>query len=104
LSVHGVAAYSEAIEAAIRLAAETAAEITARDYLTLIREPELGVVLFRREGWAPEQYTGWAGQLLRDQVAFAPPSMWEGQMVARLAFLHPHTSMDLVREILDRMA
>jgi hypothetical protein len=23
--------------------------------------------------------------------------------VARFAFLHPHTSMDLVREILDRM-
>jgi glutamate/tyrosine decarboxylase-like PLP-dependent enzyme len=104
LSVHGVAAYSEAIEAAIRLAEETAAEISARDYLTLIREPELGVVLFRRQGWAPDQYTAWAGQLLRDQVAFAPPSMWEGQMVARLAFLHPHTSMDLVREILDRMA
>jgi glutamate/tyrosine decarboxylase-like PLP-dependent enzyme len=104
LSVHGVAAYSEAIEAAIRLAEETAAEISARDYLTLIREPELGVVLFRRQGWAPEQYTAWAGQLLRDQVAFAPPSMWEGQMVARFAFLHPHTSMDLVREILDRMA
>jgi glutamate/tyrosine decarboxylase-like PLP-dependent enzyme len=103
LSVHGVAAYSEAIEAAIRLAEETAAEISARDYLTLIREPELGVVLFRRQGWAPDQYTAWAGQLLRDQVAFAPPSMWEGQMVARLAFLHPHTSMDLVREILDRM-
>ena len=104
LSVHGVAAYSEAIEAAIRLAEETAAEISARDYLTLIREPELGVVLFRRQGWAPDQYTAWAGQLLSDQVAFAPPSMWEGQMVARFAFLHPHTSMDLVREILDRMA
>ena len=104
LSVHGVAAYSEAIEAAIRLAAETAAEISARDYLTLVRDPELGVVLFRRQGWAPEQYTAWASELLRDQVAFAPPSMWEGQMVARLAFLHPHTPMDLVREILDRMA
>ena len=104
LSVHGVAAYSEAIEAAIRLAEETAAEISARDYLTLIREPELGVVLFRRQGWAPDQYTAWAGQLLSGQVAFAPPSMWEGQMVARFAFLHPHTSMDLVREILDRMA
>src|SRR5712691_3515139 len=104
LSVHGVGAYTEAIEAAIRLAGETAAEITARDYLTLIREPELGVVLFRRQGWAPEQYTGWADQLLRDQVAFAPPSVWEGQTVARLAFLHQHTSMDLVREMLDRMA
>ena len=26
------------------------------------------------------------------------------QTAARFAFLHPHTSMDLVRQILDRMA
>jgi len=39
-----------------------------------------------------------------DQVAFIPPTAWEGETVARFAFLHPHTSMDLVREILDRMA
>ena len=103
LSVHGVAAYTDAIEAAIRLGQRTAAEISSRAHLELIREPELGIVLFRRLGWAPEQYTQWADQLLRDQVAFIPPSAWEGQTVARFAFLHPHTSMDLVREILDRM-
>jgi len=103
LSVHGVAAYSEAIEAAISLARETAAEIRSRDNLELIREPELGILLFRRLGWEPEQYTRWADALLRDQVAFIPPSAWEGETVARFAFLHPQTSMDLVREILDRM-
>jgi hypothetical protein len=27
----------------------------------------------------------------------------QGETVARFAFLHPHTTMDLVREILDRM-
>jgi glutamate/tyrosine decarboxylase-like PLP-dependent enzyme len=103
LSVHGVRAYSEAIEAAIRQAAGTAAEIAKRSYLELIREPDLGVVLFRRRGWAPEQYSEWADRLLADQVAFIPPSAWEGETVARFAFLHPHTSMDLVRQILDRM-
>ena len=103
LSVHGVAAYTEAIEAAIGLARETAAEIRARGNLELIREPELGIVLFRRRGWDSGQYTRWADQLLHDQVAFIPPSAWEGGTVARFAFLHPHTSMDLVREILDRM-
>ncbi len=41
---------------------------------------------------------------LTDQVAFIPPSAWEGQTVARFAFLHPDTSIDLVRQILDRMA
>ena len=42
-------------------------------------------------------------QLLQDQVAFIPPTAWEGETVARFAFLHPHTPMDLVRQILDRM-
>jgi len=104
LAVYGVDAYTEAIEAAIELARQTAAEIRARDHLELIREPGLGVVLFRRRGWDSAAYTRWADQLLTDQVAFIPPSAWEGQTVARFAFLHPHTSMDLVRQILDRMA
>jgi aromatic-L-amino-acid decarboxylase len=103
LSVYGVDAYTEAIEQAIELAGQTAAEIRGRDNLELIREPELGVVLFRRRGWSPGQYTAWADRLLQDQVAFIPPSAWEGETVARFAFLHPHTTMDLVREILDRM-
>ena len=103
LSVHGAAAYTDAIEAVVRLAHQAAAEIRTRAHLELIREPDLGVVLFRRRGWAPEQYTRWADQLLRDQVAFIPPSAWEGRTVARFAFLHPHTSMDLVIQILDRM-
>ena len=104
LSVYGVTAYTEAIEAALELARQTAAEIKSRDQLELIREPDLGVVLFRRRGWTPAQYTEWADHLLRDQVAFIPPSAWEGETVARFAFLHPSTSMDLVREILDRMS
>jgi glutamate/tyrosine decarboxylase-like PLP-dependent enzyme len=103
LSVHGVSAYSAAIETAIRLARQTAEEIKTRAYLELIREPELGVVLFRRRGWAAQQYARWADGLLHDQIAFIPPSAWEGETVARFAFLHPHTSMDLVRQILDQM-
>jgi aromatic-L-amino-acid/L-tryptophan decarboxylase len=103
LSVYGVDAYSEAIEAAISLARQAADEIRTRPGLELIREPSLGVVLFRRRGWDSAQYYAWADRLLEDQVAFIPPSAWEGETVARFAFLHPHTTMDLVREILDRM-
>jgi aromatic-L-amino-acid/L-tryptophan decarboxylase len=103
LAVYGVRAYSDAIEASISLAREAATEIADRDYLELIREPQLGVVLFRRKGWATAQYTDWADRLLHDQVAFIPPSAWEGETVARFAFLHPHTTIELVREILERM-
>ncbi|HUZ50933.1 MAG TPA: pyridoxal-dependent decarboxylase [Streptosporangiaceae bacterium] len=104
MSVHGVRAYSDAIEAAISLARETAAEIAGRHYLELIMQPDLSVVLFRRRGWTHEQYTRWAQQLLDEQIAFIPPSAWEGETVARFAFLHPRTPIDLVVSILDRMA
>jgi len=104
LSVHGVDAYSRAIESAIALSRQAAAEIAARDYLELIREPELSVVLFRRIGWQAADYAAWADKLLNDQVAFAPPTLWEGETVARFAFLHPETPLALVKEILDRMA
>jgi glutamate/tyrosine decarboxylase-like PLP-dependent enzyme len=104
MSVHGLKAYSDAIEKAISLAQKTAAEIESRDYLELVMPPELSVVMFRRRGWSHEQYERWAQDLLTDQIAFMPPSAWEGQTVARFAFLHPHTSMDLVESVLDRMA
>ena len=104
LAVHGTDAYGTAIEAAITLARETADEIKGRPYLELVREPDLSVVLFRRTGWGPEQYTKWAQDLHDAEIAFIPPSAWEGEVVGRFAFLHPHTSMDLVREILDRTA
>jgi aromatic-L-amino-acid/L-tryptophan decarboxylase len=104
LCVYGVRAYSEAIETAIGLASQAAAEIEARDYLELVRPASLSVVLFRRYGWTPADYTRWADRLLDDQVAFMPPTTWEGETVARFAFLHPRTPMDLVVQILGRMA
>jgi aromatic-L-amino-acid decarboxylase len=104
LCVHGVHAYGDAIEAAIGLARQTATEIRRREYLELIRDPDLSIVLFRRRGWQTSDYHAWADSLLEDQVAFIPPTSWEGETVARFAFLHPQTSMDLVTEILDRMA
>jgi aromatic-L-amino-acid/L-tryptophan decarboxylase len=104
LCVHGVRAYSDAIEAAIDLARRTATEIRRREYLELIRDPDLSIVLFRRLGWQSADYHAWAASLLDDQVAFMPPTSWEGETVARFAFLHPQTRMELVTEILDRMA
>src|SRR5215813_12958097 len=104
MCVHGIRAYSEAIEGAIVLARQTAREITTRDYLELIMEPDLSVVLFRRRGWTPEQYARWSQELLDQQVVFMPPTSWEGETVARFAFLHPHTPEELVLAILDRMA
>ena len=55
-----------------------------------------------RLGWKPEDYDAWAQRLHQDQVAFIPPTKWEGETVGRFAFLHPHTHLDLIREVLAR--
>jgi aromatic-L-amino-acid decarboxylase len=85
------------------IAEETSALIGTLDHVELCREPTLSIVLFRRHGWAPEDYLEWSHQLLRDQVALVTPSKWEGETVARFAFLNPNTTIEMVREILDSM-
>jgi aromatic-L-amino-acid/L-tryptophan decarboxylase len=102
LAVNGIDAYRDAIEVAVSLARQTAELIKATPHLELIREPDLGVVLFRRPGWAPADYDAWAEALHTEEIAFIPPSKWDGETVGRFVFLHPHTPMDLVHEILDR--
>jgi glutamate/tyrosine decarboxylase-like PLP-dependent enzyme len=104
MAVYGLDAYREAVETAIRIARETAIFIKSTPHLELIREPDLGVVLFRRIGWGPSEYEKWAQALHDEEIAFIPPTKWEGETVGRFAFLHPHTTMELVQEILDRTA
>ena len=103
LAVNGTNAYSDAMEATLRIARETAALIETKEHLTLLRKPELSVVLYRRNGWSSDDYHRWSRQLLQDQVGFVTPTKWEGETVARLAFLHPDTTVDIVEEILDSM-
>jgi glutamate/tyrosine decarboxylase-like PLP-dependent enzyme len=104
LAVHGVDAYTQAIEKGLTLARETARLIDRTGHLELIREPELSVVLFRRRGWHTRDYEKWSKRLLAGQIGFVTPTGWEGETVARLAFLHPGTTMDIVREILATTA
>jgi len=103
LALHGTDAYRDAIDAAIDLAAEASRLISARSDLEVVREPELSVVLFRRRGWLAEDYHRWSAKLLQDQVAFVAPTVWLGETVARLCFLNPRTSLEMVAEILDTM-
>jgi len=104
LAVHGTAAYGAAIDTAIDAAAGAAAMIEAAPYLELLRDPELSVVLFRRTGWEKADYERWSEQLLRDQIGFVTPTVWQGETVARFAFLHPGTTPAMVEEILATMA
>jgi glutamate/tyrosine decarboxylase-like PLP-dependent enzyme len=104
LAVHGTDAYADAVDASILMARRTAEAIRRNPALELIMEPDLSVVLFRRLGWTPQEYQAWSDQLLADQVGFVTPTKWEGETVARFAFLHPETTDEMVAEILATMA
>lgn len=101
LAVHGTDAYAAAVQTAIDLAQETATLINDLPHVELIREPGLGVVLWRRPGWAKEDYLKLQDDLLAQQVAFATPTVWEGEVVGRFALLHPSTTLDMVKAVLD---
>jgi aromatic-L-amino-acid decarboxylase len=103
LVTYGVHAYETATQAAIDLAHRAAARINATEGLELVRPASLSIVLFRRVGWSEAQYLEWSERLLRDQIAFVTPTRWEGEMVARFAFLHPDTTDELVAQILKSM-
>ena len=103
LAAHGTDAYSQAVEAGIRLAKESAKRIAAHPNLELVREPELSIVAFTRKGWTPAQYQQWSDALLDKQIGFIPPSKHAGESILRFAFVNPWTSMDEVQMILDTL-
>jgi aromatic-L-amino-acid/L-tryptophan decarboxylase len=104
LAVHGIDAYSAAVENALRVAREAADLIASKGHLELIRRPELSIVLFQRRDWESQDYYSWSERLLAEQIGFVTPTKWEGRTVARFAFLHPHTTIEIVEEILATMA
>jgi aromatic-L-amino-acid decarboxylase len=101
LAVHGSDAYRAAVERVIETTHGAAARIRALPHLEIVREPELSIVLFRRIGWDRAQYDAWSQQLSREQIALVVPTRWHDETVARLAFLHPGTTLDIVDEILS---
>ncbi len=101
LAVYGTDAYRDAVDASILLARETAKLIETLDHIELVRNPVLSVVVWRRKGWRSEDYEKLQADLLNSQIAFVTPSKWKGETVGRFAFLHPGTTIELVKEIFD---
>jgi glutamate/tyrosine decarboxylase-like PLP-dependent enzyme len=100
LAVHGADAYRAAVEHVLEITSLAAARIRALPHLELVREPELSVVLFRRVGWEAAQYAAWSDHLMREHGALVVPTRWHDETVARLAFLHPDTTLEIVDEVL----
>jgi glutamate/tyrosine decarboxylase-like PLP-dependent enzyme len=103
LATHGTEHYRAAIDSGILLAERIAEEITARDNLSLVRDPQLSVVVFRREGWTPAQYQAWSSRLLEEQRAFVVPSSHAGETVLRFAIISPLTTFETLTDILDTL-
>ena len=100
MALHGLEAHRAAIRHGIVLAAQMAAALDAHTQTELIMQPELGVVLFRREGWGRDEWSAWAAGLLRNQVAFVAPSTYRGEPMGRLVFMHPRTPLSIVDELM----
>jgi glutamate/tyrosine decarboxylase-like PLP-dependent enzyme len=104
LATHGTDQYRATIKHGIDLARRIADEIERRDGVSLVRDPQLSVVVFRREGWTGADYQAWSDRLLEEQRAFVVPSSHAGEPVLRFAIISPLTSYELLVEILDSLA
>lgn len=103
LATHGIGTYREAIRDNVNLAHKIAQEIRTRDYLQLVRDPQLSVVVFERIGWEQKDYDAWSEKLLAEQIALVLPSSLRGRPHTRFAIVNPMTTFELLVEILDTM-
>jgi glutamate/tyrosine decarboxylase-like PLP-dependent enzyme len=104
MAVNGLDAYCDAVEAGLAIAQDAAERIEKAPHVEMVRPPGLSIVLFRRPGWTKLDYDAWSARLLHDQIGFVTPTSWEGETVARFAFLHPNTTVEMIDEILASMA
>ncbi len=103
LATHGVGAYREAVSDNISVAFEIAEVIRRNPKLKLVREPELSVVVFEREGWVLADYERWSDYLLKQGIGLVVPSSHLGKPNTRFAIVNPQTTTELLIKILDTM-
>jgi aromatic-L-amino-acid decarboxylase len=104
LAVHGTDAHVQAIRRGVELARLAARRLSEVDGVSLVMEPQLGVLLFRRAGWGRAEWGAWAHRVLHDGIAFVAPSTWKGEPVGRLVFMHPRTPESVIDEIVATLA
>jgi L-2,4-diaminobutyrate decarboxylase len=103
LAVHGTDAYADAIETTLAVTRQVAQEIRSRPYLELLVEPELSVLVFRRDGWSATDYDVWSARLFATGTAFVMPTRVRGEPAARIVILNPRTTVADVALVLDAM-
>ena len=101
LVANGTAAYCDAVERCLETAIYAAKQVEQCDVLELVTEPALSVILFRRLGWAPQDYTAWSGHAARTGVGLITPTKFEDETVLRMCFVNPLTQTSDVDLIMD---
>ena len=103
LATHGIGAYREAVSDNISVAFEIAEVIRRNPKLKLVREPELSVVVFEREGWGLADYERWSDYLLKEGIGLVVPSSHLGKPNTRFAIVNPQTTTAVLIKNLDTM-
>ena len=85
------------------MAHKIAAVIARRKDLKLVREPELSIVVFEKEGWQLADYQKWSDRILADGLGFVVPSSHQGKPNARFAIVNPRTDLKLLTQLIDSM-
>jgi L-2,4-diaminobutyrate decarboxylase len=104
LATYGTRAYSEAVEATLRVTQEAQAEIARRDYLDLANDTDLTVLCIRRVGWTADDYRAWSARNLAAGIALVTPTELDGEIITRICILNPLTTAEDIAAILDTMA
>ena len=93
-----------AIERTIEVTRQGADEIRRRQYVELLVEPDLSVLIFRRLGWNAEDYRLWSERLLAEGHAFVTPTTHRGEPCTRFAIVNPRTTAADIAGIIATMA
>ncbi|MFN8080523.1 MAG: pyridoxal-dependent decarboxylase [Kineosporiaceae bacterium] len=103
LAVHGTDRYVAAVERTLATAREVAEGIRRAPHLRLIRDPDLTVLLFERDGWDADRYHAWSREQALAGTILCLPTGYQGRTVARLAFVNPATRAEDVLAVLEAM-
>lgn len=104
LLANGTRAYVDAVEACLDLADYAADRIAGTEYLELVRDPNLSIVVFRRRGWLAADYESWSVRSIEDGTGLVTPTRYAGAPAARLCFVNPLTSVSDIDRILASLA
>ncbi len=107
LATHGTDRYTQAVERGIELAQIAGRLITAAEHVELVRPPSLSCVLFRRIGWAPDDYWEWTYRNHKAGFALVAPTKSRAagrdETITRFCFISPDTTEKDIADILDTM-